>query len=133
MLSKTKTHIHTSDAPMLRAEKIVSALGFRGFVADKEKTVFQILDGYNRLDALASVTVAADKRDDVSEKIDADHPLQSGDWSFYNEAVELVSNRHSKYALVDLVNHLLLEGRRKESADRTHSPETGNTTATKHP
>ena len=50
-----------------------------------------------------------DKKDDMTPGIEADNPTRSGSFGTYTKAMNLVSNRHSKGALVDLVNHLLME------------------------
>lgn len=62
-----------------------------------------------------------DKKDDWSKRIDADHPTRAGNVNDvkrherYYLAMQLVGNRHSKYALVDLVNHLIAEKERVEA------------------
>tara|TARA_R110000772_G_scaffold31234_6_gene77222 strand:- start:19559 stop:19756 length:198 start_codon:yes stop_codon:yes gene_type:complete len=62
--------------------------------------------------------MSEDRRDEMSDAIDGDHPARSLDYSCYSKAQELVSNRHSKGSLVNLVNHLLLEiERAKEHSD----------------
>jgi len=48
-----------------------------------------------------------DKDDEWSARIAAAHPLQTGDAATYGVAMEMVGNRHSKGALVELVNWLL--------------------------
>lgn len=48
-----------------------------------------------------------DKRDQWSIEIDAAHPMKTGDHKTRQIANEMVGNRHSKGALVDLVNWLL--------------------------
>lgn len=48
-----------------------------------------------------------DRRDEWSERIDASHPMNSGDHRKYELAMQMVGNRHSKGALVELVNWLL--------------------------
>lgn len=53
-----------------------------------------------------------DREDHLSEAIMADHPMTTGDHDTYAEAQQLVSNRHSKSALIHLVNHLLAEIKR---------------------
>lgn len=47
------------------------------------------------------------------EQIQAAHPVRSGDHETYAEARRLVGARHSKHALIDLVNWLLHEAKRK--------------------
>ena len=49
-----------------------------------------------------------DKPDDMTEEIERTHPFKVKDWARYQRAQELVSNRHSKGALIDLVAYLLL-------------------------
>lgn len=51
-------------------------------------------------------------------KIEAAHPTRSGEHKLYAEAVRMVGAKRSKYALVDLVNWLLL---RIETYDRQKS------------
>lgn len=50
-----------------------------------------------------------DAHDELTDAINANHPMKTKDYSQYSKAQSLVSNRHSKYELVDLVNHLLVE------------------------
>ena len=55
----------------------------------------------------------ADRADDLTEAVNADHPLVAKtNWDHYAKAIELVSNRHGKGALVALVCHLLAENER---------------------
>lgn len=49
----------------------------------------------------------SDVDDQYTHHIDRAHPMFSRDHQRYHRALEMVSNRHSKYALVDLVNWLL--------------------------
>ena len=59
-----------------------------------------------------------DRRDQYSEAIDEAHPDRDDatdtDHERYGVAVEMVGNRYSKYAIVDLVNWLL---KRAEEAE----------------
>jgi hypothetical protein len=48
-----------------------------------------------------------DKPDEWSDRISAAHSLKTGDHNTYRTALEMVSNRRSKGALVELVNWLL--------------------------
>lgn len=48
-----------------------------------------------------------DKTDQWSTRITAAHPMNSGDHDTYTVAMEMVGNRRSKAALVELVNWLL--------------------------
>lgn len=48
-----------------------------------------------------------DRRDEFSFLIDAAHPTNTDDHETYALAMKMVGNRHSKGALVDLVNWLL--------------------------
>lgn len=57
------------------------------------------------------VTDWKDTEDDLTEEINAAHPEHTGDHDLYSEAMRLVGNRHSKYALVELVNYLLSENK----------------------
>lgn len=50
-----------------------------------------------------------DRPDELTPFIELDQVLKSGRYDVYTDAYTLVSNRSSKGALVDLVNHLLLE------------------------
>jgi hypothetical protein len=50
----------------------------------------------------------AGEKDEWSERIAAVHPTLTGDHATYAKAMEMVGNRHSKGALVELVNWLLL-------------------------
>lgn len=49
----------------------------------------------------------SDEPDEMTPSILASHPVHTKDYATYAEALRLVSNRHSKGALVCLVNHLL--------------------------
>ena len=60
-----------------------------------------------------AVTDWGDKEDDMTEAIEASHPVRSGRYKTYERALDLVSNRHSKSALVALVNHLLILAQRE--------------------
>lgn len=60
--------------------------------------------------ATAPTSVGAawgDKPDQWSDRIAAAHPMETGDHDTYGRAMEMVGNRHSKAALVELVNWLL--------------------------
>lgn len=59
--------------------------------------------------AEGSQTRWMDRKDDLSDAIEASHPLKTGRHDLYQRAMELVGNRHSKGGLVCLVNHLLAE------------------------
>jgi hypothetical protein len=50
-----------------------------------------------------------DKDDDLSAAVLASHPVNSKRHDTYERAMDLVGNRHSKSALVALVNHLLIQ------------------------
>lgn len=58
-----------------------------------------------------SDTIAAapwgDKDDEWTARIDAAHPVLTGDSATYDLAMQMVGHRHSKGALVKLVNWLL--------------------------
>lgn len=58
---------------------------------------------------LEAETSWEDRDDDMSAAILASHPVNSSSYDTYQQAMELVSNRRSKSALVNLVNHLLVE------------------------
>lgn len=51
-----------------------------------------------------------DREDEYSERIAACHPDNNGSHRTYALASRLVGNRHSKCALIDLVNFLLIYG-----------------------
>lgn len=53
-----------------------------------------------------------DRDDELTPAIDAAHPMTTGDHDTYAKAMKLVGNRHSKYALVRLVNYLLADKKR---------------------
>lgn len=53
-------------------------------------------------------------KDEWSDAIEAAHPINTGDHATYYKAQDMVSNRHSKYELVDLVNWLLQTQPREE-------------------
>ncbi len=57
----------------------------------------------------------ADKPDYLTPQIDAYHPLKTGDHKTREEANLLVSNRHSKGSLIDLVNYLLKRNKELEA------------------
>lgn len=48
-----------------------------------------------------------DKDDEYTAKIKAAHPMNTKDHETYRKACDMVHNRHSKHALIDLVNWLL--------------------------
>ena len=50
-----------------------------------------------------------DRDDHLTCAINASHPTKTGRHDIYMQAMELVGNRHSKAALVNLVHYLLLE------------------------
>lgn len=49
-----------------------------------------------------------DRNDDLTLRIKDDLPINTDDYATYLRAQQLVSNRHSKDRLVELVNHLLV-------------------------
>ena len=53
-----------------------------------------------------------DERDEWSDRIDEAHPARSGSHEAYSLAMALVGHRHSKAALVALVNYLIVENRK---------------------
>ena len=53
-----------------------------------------------------------DREDEWSEAIDAAFPTRSGSHEEYAVAARMVGNRHSKGALIALVNWLLVENRK---------------------
>ena len=67
-----------------------------------------------------AVEESGDTRDQWSDSIDSAHPTLTGKHKSYEMAQEMVSNRHSKGALVDLVNWLLTYRgiKPEEGADR---------------
>ena len=48
-----------------------------------------------------------DRKDQWTDAIQAEHPLNTKDYKTYEMAMEMVGNRHGKFALVALVNWLL--------------------------
>lgn len=50
-----------------------------------------------------------DQEDEWSKEIEEAHPVVSGSHDTYLKAMKMVENRHSKAALVDLVNWLLVK------------------------
>jgi hypothetical protein len=52
-----------------------------------------------------------DKPDALTASVDATNPVYTKDYKTYTEALELVSNRHSKGSLVGLVNYLLVQNK----------------------
>lgn len=62
------------------------------------------------LELLAGANGWREKEDDLSQAVLICHPCNTrgaNRWSLYERALELVSNRHDKYSLVNLVNYLL--------------------------
>lgn len=60
-----------------------------------------------------------DKPDDLTEAVNAAHPCMSRkNWDIYTAALEAVSNRHSKGALVSLVSYLMIEAQEAVQAER---------------
>lgn len=75
----------------------------------RQEEIHQIMRA-NALDAeLAQWQQWEDKPDELSEAIDACHPMKTKTHDLYAKANELVSNRHSKGALVGLVHYLLCQ------------------------
>jgi hypothetical protein len=64
-----------------------------------------LLDAADERDALRAPWT--DKDDEYTARITAAHPMMTGDHKTYRVALEMIGNRHSKYALVNLVNWLL--------------------------
>lgn len=62
---------------------------------------------YDLLVSVADNSNWEDRDDDLTMPIKALHPFYTKDYHTYHKALELVGNRYSKYALVDLVNYLL--------------------------
>lgn len=50
--------------------------------------------------------------------IQANHPTVTGDHETYSDAMRLVGQRHSKYALIDLVNWLLVRLKNRDWEDK---------------
>jgi hypothetical protein len=68
-------------------------------------------------------TAWGDKDDEWTERINAAHPLKTGDNETYGIAMRMVGNRHSKGALVELVNWLLKSPERQnKNEDHDHKP-----------
>lgn len=67
---------------------------------------------------MATDAAWGDRDDEWTERIAAAHPLQTGDAETYAIAMRMVGNRHSKAALVALVNWLLMDKR-----DRATGPQ----------
>lgn len=67
------------------------------------------VDGRPRFERVGSASEfwSADKPIPEDDAIAAAHPLETGNHALYGEAMRLVGAKHSKYALVDLVNWLL--------------------------
>ncbi len=86
-----------------RADRLEAALAAAEARADRAK---ETLNAYLKT---RKTDQWADRKDDLSEAIAASHPLKTGRHDLYRQAMMLVGNRHSKYALVDLVNHFLAE------------------------
>lgn len=55
----------------------------------------------------AAAPAWGDKADEWSTRITAAHPMETDDHDTYMVAMQMVGNRHSKAALVELVNWLL--------------------------
>jgi transcriptional regulator GlxA family with amidase domain len=60
------------------------------------------------------MSVDGDKDDEWTARIDEAFPTSSGSHEEYATALRMVGNRHSKAALVALVNWLLVEKKRGE-------------------
>jgi len=58
-----------------------------------------------------------DRDDYLTPEIDKYHPLKTGDHATRQKANELVGNRHSKGALIDLVNYLLKQAQPAETSE----------------
>ena len=51
----------------------------------------------------------ADRDDEYTDAINEAHPTNTNRHDVYEKAMRLVGNRHSKYALINLVNYLLVK------------------------
>lgn len=56
-----------------------------------------------------------DKPDALTDAVHAAHPVFTKDYKTYDKAMELVSNRHGKGALVGLVNYLISQNKSAEA------------------
>lgn len=56
-----------------------------------------------------------DKPDALTDAVRVSHPVFTKDYKTYTEALELVSNRHGKGALVGLVNYLMAQNKTAEA------------------
>jgi hypothetical protein len=57
----------------------------------------------------------SDREDEYTPAIDAAHPTNTENHELYEQALRIVGNRHSKYALVDAVNWLLFINAQKDA------------------
>jgi len=64
----------------------------------------------------------ADRDDEWTEEIKAAHPTRSGSHAEYGTAMRMIGNRHSKSALVELVNWMLLRLTSGAAPSGTGSP-----------
>lgn len=60
-------------------------------------------------DKTVSTNAWGDREDKWTKRINAAHPIVSGSHGAWQLATDMVGNRHSKRALVELVNWLLTE------------------------
>lgn len=67
-----------------------------------------------------------DKKDKWSDAIAAAHPVETGDHASYNTAMEMVGNRHSKRALVEMTCYFLHKIAKLEASLLNKAPAVSN-------
>lgn len=76
------------------------------------------LDNFEPLTAAEQAEpVWGDREDDLTDAIRANHPFRTKRFDIYERAQQLVSNRHSKAALIELVCYLLVQAEPAPAAD----------------
>lgn len=63
--------------------------------------------GWNNREYYANKSNWEDRDDEWTEEIKKAHPLNTGFFETYQTAMDMVHNRHGKFALIGLVNMLL--------------------------
>jgi len=91
-----------------RARKFLLLLDSRWPLNDKEKLVQELKDEFDQVTLEPNWE---DREDEWTSRIAEAHPTRSGSHEDYACAMRMVGARHSKRALVDLVNWLLIRNR----------------------
>lgn len=102
LIRAAAAHIEELEAQVARERHV-----FLTRLEDLKNTASEILAG------LSAEWSEEDREDQHTKAIEAAHPLKTGDHRRYARALQMVGNRRGKYALVDLVNWLLMRAEEK--------------------